>query len=216
MRTRGQVGVNIVRILLTTLALWMLATLGATWLVIDEPMPRADALLVMAGGEVYLERVQHAAELFREGTAARILLTDDGQKHSWSRPLQRNPGSTELAIDVLQRVGVPRDRIEILPGIVHGTSDEAVAVKRYADEHPLRSLVAVTSPYHTRRTAWTLRHILRNDGIAIGIDPVPATRTTPKPATWWASLDGWRTVATEFVKLPYYWLRFGALGSVAD
>jgi len=213
--------VNIFRILLIALMLWTVSTAGATWLVINEPLPHADALLVLAGGQVYRERVQHAAELFLAGKGARILLTNDGQRGRWSRALQRNPTSVETATAALERAGVPLDRIEVLSGTVHGTSDEAAAVQRYASRHVLRTLVAVTSPYHSRRTVWILRQILREEGITVGSDPVPATLTTPKPATWWASLDGWRTVATEFIKLPYYWARFGYLvpepdGSCSD
>ena len=205
----GLLVVNIFRILLIALVLWTISTAGATWLVVNEPMPHADALLVLAGAQVYAERLQHAAELFRAGKGARILLTNDGQRGRWSRALQKNPTSVETAITALERAGVPLDRIDVLSGIVHGTSDEAAAVKRYAGGHVIRTLVAVTSPYHSRRTVWTLRQLLREEGITIGSDPVPATRTTPKPATWWASRGGWRTVGTEFIKLPYYWARYG-------
>ena len=48
----------------------------------------------------------------------------------------------------LERAGVPRDRIEVLPGIMHGTIDEARAVKRYvsANRRPIagRGDVAVS------------------------------------------------------------------------
>jgi len=208
--------VFIVRIVLVTLVLWLIATLGAKWLVVDEPVAHADALLVLAGATVYEERLQYAADLFREQRAQKILLTNDGQKGSWSRELQRNPTSVELAVGALEKQGIPSQMIEILPGIVRGTSDEAFAVRRYVRVHPTRSLIAVTSPYHTRRTAWTLRHLLEGEGVAVGIDPVPPTATTPKAATWWATPNGWRTVATEFVKLPYYWFRYGFILSGED
>lgn len=74
--------------------------------------------------------------------------------------------------------------------------DEARAVKGYVAAHGVRTLLVVTSPYHSRRAVWAVRH-------------VPTTSATPAPATWWNSRDGWRTVATEFFKLPYYWLAYG-------
>jgi uncharacterized SAM-binding protein YcdF (DUF218 family) len=189
-----------------------MANLGARWLVVSEPLASADALVVMAGAPVYTDRIQHAAALFRSGRALRVLLTDDGLKRAWSRELQRNPSSMEQGLAALERGGVPRDRVEVLPGIVHGTIDEARAVKRYVSATGVRSLVVVTSPYHSRRALWALKHELRGEGVIVGSDPTPMTPTSPRPADWWIRRSGWRTVGEEFVKLPYYWVVHG-LGS---
>jgi vancomycin permeability regulator SanA len=178
-------GDEYLRILLMVLVLWTISTAGATWLVINEPLAHADALLVLAGAQVYPERVQHAAELFLPGKGARILLTNDGQRGRWSRALQRNPTSVETATTALERAGVPLDRIDVLSGIVHGTSDEAAAVKHYAGKHELRTLVAVTSPYHSRRTVWTLRQILRKNALRL-----EATRYQPRDDTETGHLVG--------------------------
>ena len=188
---------------------WALTTLAARALIVREPLPEADVLLVMAGAPVYAERLLHAAELFRSGRYARILLTNDGQRGRWSRALQRNPPSVERAATALEGAGVPRERIEVLPGIVHGTIDEARAAERYTETHMVRTLVVVTSPYHSRRAVWTLRRVLGTRGVAVGSEPVPATATTPGVATWWRSSAGWRMVPSEFVKLPYYWIAYG-------
>jgi uncharacterized SAM-binding protein YcdF (DUF218 family) len=194
---------------------WALSTIGAASLIVDQPLRHSDALLVLAGGAAYRERLLRAAELFRAGRSNRILLTNDGQLQSWSQTLQRNPLSVERAVLTLERLGVPQARVEILPGIMHGTSDEAFAASRYIKAHPIRSLVAVTSPYHTRRTFWMLRHALPAD-VVVGIDSTPTTPATPTPASWWVTAVGWRTVAPEFFKLPYYWARFGIIGFRAD
>jgi len=200
----------LVRALVVMCVSLALSTIAASSLIVSQPLARADALIVMAGGaSAYGERLHHAVGLFRSGQGTRVLLTDDGQRGYWSRELQRNPTSVERAATVLERAGVPRDRIEILPGIVRGTIDEARAAKRYATTHGLRSLVVVTSPYHSRRALWTLRHELRGHGVVVGSDPVPMTPTGPRPADWWIRRSGWRTVAAEFVKLPFYWLAYG-------
>jgi uncharacterized SAM-binding protein YcdF (DUF218 family) len=186
---------------------WAGARIGAAWLVVSEPVFPAEALLVMAGASVYMERVQHAGRLLLDGHGKRLLLTDDGSRQRWSRALQRNPSSLELALGALQEQGVPADRVDVLPGRVHSTYDETQAAVQYANAHGLGSLVAVTSPYHTRRTLWTLR---RSAGSAIrtGTVAAPFSSTTPSPSTWWTTRAGWRTVGAEFVKLPYYWLRY--------
>jgi uncharacterized SAM-binding protein YcdF (DUF218 family) len=195
------------RIVLICLVLWAFSTVAAWWLVVNDSQPHSDALLVLSGGRVYRERVLHAADLFRSGKADLVLLTDDGQRGSWSSRLQRNPSSVERAVLALERSSVPRDRIRILPGIVRGTSDEARGVKDYLASHPIRYLEAVTSPYHTRRTLWTLRQVLRDTGVTVGVSPA-FSATTPRPSTWWMSREGWQNVGAEFVKLPYYWIRY--------
>lgn len=202
------IGTTIRRILFGCFVLWALSAIGATALVVSEPLPRADALLVLAGGDVYGERLRHAAAIFHEGGSPLILLTNDGQRRRWSPQLQRNLTSIEQAFLILEDKGIPAGRILVLPGTVRGTSDEANAVSRYVRTHRLQSILAVTSPYHTRRTLWTLRRFLDHEPVAVGVEPVPATPATPSPRTWWANRRGWRTVGSEFVKLPYYWLRF--------
>ena len=207
---RGRVRRRFVYALVVVCVSLALSTHAARWLIVREPLADADALVVMAAGaSAYTERLHHAGELFRSGQGDRVLLTDDGQRGYWSRELQRNPTSVERAAMVLERAGVPRDRIEVLPGIMHGTIDEARAVKRHATANRVRSLLVVTSPYHSRRAVWTFRHVLRGDDVVVGSDPVPMTPTTPEPASWWVRRSGWRSVGAEFVKLPYYWLVYG-------
>ena len=186
---------------------WTTARLGADWLVVSEPVFPAEGLLVMAGASVYMERVHHAGELLLDGRGKRVILTDDGSRQRWSRTLQRNPTSVELALDALQAQGVPPDRVDVLPGRVRSTHDETQAAVQYANSHGLASLVAVTSPYHTRRTLWSLRRSAGN-ALRIGTVPAPFSPTTPSPSTWWSTRVGWRTVGAEFVKLPYYWVRY--------
>jgi uncharacterized SAM-binding protein YcdF (DUF218 family) len=204
------------RILFGCFVLWALSAVGASALVVSDPLTHPDALLVLAGGEVYGERLRHAVDIFHEGENPLVLLTNDGQQRRWSRQLQRNLTSVERAVQILEDGGVPPERIQVLPGTVHGTSDEAQALKRYVETHRLRSIVAVTSPYHTRRTLWTLRRFLGDEGVIVGIEPVPTSPATPTPRTWWSGRQGWRAVGLEFVKLPYYWVRFSLPNTRGD
>jgi uncharacterized SAM-binding protein YcdF (DUF218 family) len=186
---------------------WVSAWVAARALVVEEPLPRADVLLVLAGAGVYGERVTHAARLFFDGRSGKIVLTNDGSLQSWSRTLQRNPLSVERAMLLLGRLGVPPGNVEALQGRVASTYDEALLMRRYAEAHQLTSIVVVTSGYHTRRASWTLRRVFRGTGIQIGIEPAPLQPGTPSPATWWWSARGWPMVAGEYVKLVYYRFR---------
>jgi uncharacterized SAM-binding protein YcdF (DUF218 family) len=186
---------------------WVLAWVAARALIVEERLPRADAVLVLAGAPVYGERLEHAASLFRDGRAPLVLLTDDGSLQSWSRTLQRNPLSVERGVMRLVRAGVPTADIDVLPGRVTSTVDEAARARRYAEAHGLKTVLVVTSMYHTRRALWTVRRAFSGSGVRIGIEPAAPT-TTPSPGAWLVQARGWPMVAGEYVKLLYYWLRY--------
>jgi hypothetical protein len=40
------------------------------------------------------------------------------------------------------------------------------------------------------------------------VEPGTAGAQTPTAAKWWLSARGWRSVAPEYPKLVYYWLRY--------
>ena len=103
---------------------------------------------------------------------------------------------------------VPNERIEVLPRRVASTHDEALLLKEYVDEHHLRSLLVVTSAYHSRRALWTFRRAFEGSGVAVGVAEGEPGLQTPTPGTWWFSPRGWRAVAGEYVKMVYYRLSY--------
>ena len=78
-------------ILLAAIAWPLLAWLAAQALVVSPATARADAMLVLAGSSTFKERTQRAAQLFKEGSAPKIILTNDNQESGWSHELQTNP-----------------------------------------------------------------------------------------------------------------------------
>jgi len=187
---------------LVALALWALAARAAAEaLVVSEELARADALVVLAGSDAYVERTARAAALYREGRAPLVYVTDDGERGGWSPELERNPSFAERAVWELERGGVPRGAIEVLPPPVLSTHGEAVLVRMCARQAGRRSLLLVTSGYHTRRALWTFRKEFEGEGVAVG---VASAGQRPSPGAWWLSPRGWRAVAGEYVKMAYY------------
>jgi uncharacterized SAM-binding protein YcdF (DUF218 family) len=176
-------------------------------LIVEKPLERADAMLVLAGSATYIERTQKAAELFQKGVAPLVLLTDDGTRGGWSRAEQRNPPFVELARKNLIAAGVPAENIEILQPQVAGTIDEAELLGKTVRQRNLKRILLVTSAYHTRRTLWTFKKAAAaGENLIIGIESAPPGVQTPPPAFWWLSPTGWQTVAGEYVKGAYYWV----------
>jgi len=185
-----------------------LAWVAAKALIVNLPLERADAVVVLSGSSAYLERTQLAAKLYADGRSSRIILTNDNLQGGWSETQQRNPFFVERERDNLIASGVNSEKIQIVPATVTGTYDECLKIRRYAETQGYKSLLFVTSAYHSRRALWTLRWVFRGSGIEIGLDIVMPGRQMPPATTWWLSRRGWRVVALEYPKLIYYWLHY--------
>jgi uncharacterized SAM-binding protein YcdF (DUF218 family) len=193
-------------LLLIFLGWIFLAPFLAERLIVEKPLEeRADAILVLSGSFVYRERTQEAAELFKKGIAPKIFLTDDGLQSGWNQKERRNPFFVERARWELLAQGVPEEAIEILRPIVENTRDEAVLLEKTSKERGLKSVLVVTSGYHTRRALWTFEKVARDSQNPIEIGIAPAETRTPSPDYWWLSPKGWEFVAGEYVKAVYYW-----------
>ena len=187
--------------------LWLVSWLGARWLIVRAPLERADAIVVLSGSATLRERVEHAARLYDEKRAPKILLTTDNRQGGWSRSEQRNLYFHEIAIRQLSRLGVPTESVEVVTPPVDSTWDEATVLRDYAKAHNLRSILIVTSSYHSRRALFTFRNFFADTGTQVGIDPVETGIQTPRPATWWLHQRGWELVLVEYLKLIYYLCR---------
>ena len=191
--------------LLVFIVAWeVVAWVAARALVVDADLSSADAIVVLSGSSAYVERTHKAAELYREGRAPLVWLTDDHTRGGWSSALQRNPYFVERATDELIKAGVPAERIRIVPGVASSTRDESLIVRDYASSQGVRSVLVVTSAYHSRRALRTLRQVFAGTGTTIGLHTVAATSN----AWWWLQPNGWRDVAGEYVKLIYYWFKY--------
>ena len=198
-----------VKILLVCLLIWPFAAWVAAKLLITEaPLEKADAIVVLGGSANYRERAREAARLLREGRSKLILLTNDNQRGPWSSVEQRNLYFYERSLEELHNSGVPDQSVDVLMNEVSGTHEEAELVKRYAIDQGLRSVLIVTSAYHSRRALWTFSLVFRDTGIEVGLMPASPGTDSPRPATWWLTARGWRLVPTEYVKMIYYVVKY--------
>lgn len=200
---------KILKIVSCCILIWPFAAwAGAKYLITQAPLDKADAIVVLGGSATYRDRAREAARLFFEGRAPRILVTNDNQRGPWSSSDQRNLFFYERSVEALEKAGVPSQSIEVLMQPVTSTYDETEVVKAYAGQHGLRSILIVTSAYHSRRALWVFTRMFRDTGVQVGLDAVPPGQQSPPPETWWLSLRGWQQVPTEYVKMIYYKIRY--------
>ncbi|NNE66290.1 MAG: YdcF family protein [Pyrinomonadaceae bacterium] len=188
-------------------ALWVLtAPFLARGLIVERQIEKADVIFVLSGSAAYRERTEMAAELYEQGIADEVVLSDDGEMAGWSQEDQGNPRFVELARRSLIKNGVDKSSVVILAPVVSGTIDEARAFAERAKQEDWKSVMLVTSKYHTRRAAAAFEKETHSEAVNVGVKPALPGRRTPGEYTWWFSPRGWKHVGGEYLKSAYYWL----------
>ncbi len=151
---------------LVTLSHRPLLRLVAAVLVVHDHLERSDAIVVVAGGTPWREAM--AATLFREGWAPRIIISWPLISHSIRelttmgvRPLDLQ-GESRL---VLEKYGVPSDRIIAVTQPTKTTEPELDLVSTLAHANGYRRVILVTSAQHTRRVKLIWSGESRKNGI---------------------------------------------------
>ncbi len=123
---------------------------GETW-VVEDPLDRADAIIVLSDDNFYADRAARAADLYRHGMAPIVVAS--------GRRLRPYAGIAELMEHDLIERGVPKDKIVRISHNAENTKDEAQALAQQALERKWRSVIVVTSNYHTRRARYIFLHV---------------------------------------------------------
>src|SRR5215510_8435100 len=142
--------------------------------VIEDPLEKADVLMVLSDDNFYADRSTRAAELFREGKAALVVAS--------GRRLRPSAGGAELMEHDLVERGVPKDKILRFAQDGDSTRDEAEALAKLAKMKKWHKAIIVTSNYHTRRARYIFRHVFPQ-GIEIGV--ASARDGDFDPENWW-------------------------------
>jgi len=155
---RGGAFVTIIVVLFLLIILWMLYLvrapilrfIGESWIVEDQ-LERSDAIIMLSDDNFYADRATRAAELFRQGLAPEIVAS--------GRRLRPFAGIAELMVHDLVERGVPKDKIEAFPQDADNTREEAMALSQFVARKKWRSVIVVTSNYHTRRGRYIFHRV---------------------------------------------------------
>lgn len=161
--------------------------IGAGKVLIDrDDLRPADAILLLAGD--IESRPQEAVRLYRKGLAPRIVIAREHDLPSVVLGVQTN--KSELAVRVLERLGVPSNHITFLqfPGGTTSTYDEARAFREWAYNVKPHSVIVVTHLFHTRRAGWLIRGQLERLRVQVMMDPVRAWDYDER--NWWQTESG--------------------------
>ena len=158
MRERGGITAKLIGLLCFVLVLGtlylvrrpLLRSAGEGWLV-EDPLEKSDAIVVLSIDNFYADRATRAAEVYRQGLAP--LVVASGVR------LRPYAGIGELMEHDLIERGVPKEKILRVPHDAENTREEAEVLVRVATEKNWKRVIIVTSNYHTRRTRYIFRRV---------------------------------------------------------
>jgi len=156
-------------------------------LVRSDPPARADAALVL-GGDYTGNRILKACEVARQGYVPRIFVSGPEGHYGFFE--------SDLAIRFAVERGCPASWLVGLPNEAHSTREEAEVLLPELRRRGVRSLLIVTSDYHTRRA----RRIFEPQSAGVRLRFVAAPDRYFRARAWWRTRQGQKTVFFEWSK----------------
>ncbi len=146
---------------------------GESW-VVEDTLERSDAILVLSDDNFYADRATRASQVYRQGLGPIVVAS--------GRRLRPYAGIAELVEHDLIERGVPKDKILRVAHDADNTREEAKTLVQVAKQKKWRSVIVVTSNFHTRRARYIFSHIFPED---IRIRITGAGDGDFDPERWW-------------------------------
>jgi uncharacterized SAM-binding protein YcdF (DUF218 family) len=163
-----------------------LLTALANPLVEDDGPHKADAVLIM-GGDQYCSRILKGAQLAQSGYAPVVFV---------SSPEVFTAHESDFTIPRAVQQGYPANLFQPILSSADSTGDESVLLGDFLRAHHVRSVLLVTSNYHTARAARLMRK--QNPGLTIYAEAAPDPFF--RPSSWWKTRTGKKTFLLEWTK----------------
>lgn len=159
----------------------------------DELKP-ADVIVVLAGEDK--ERVEYGAYLFREEWAKKDRIIMAGGplvwKYSWASLMKEHA----------EYLGIPGKAI-MLENKSRNTEEDAKYTKEILLKHKYKSLILVTSPYHSKRAFTIFQKVMGKD---IKVISAPVENSWFKFEDWWKRRRDRSIVFNEYSKFLWLWM----------
>jgi len=164
----------------------ILRFMAESW-IIEDPLDKVDALIVLGDDNFYADRATRGVQLFREGKALVIVAS--------GRRLRPNAGIAELIEHDLVERGVPKDKIVRFTHDGDNTLEEAQALAKFVAGKKWHSVIVVTSNYHTRRARYIFRRVFPQ-GMQVSV--ASARDGDFDPEHWWEKRKSIKELTREF------------------
>ena len=196
----------VVGVVVAVLLMWLFrATIlppVAWWLDVGRPPQEASHVFVLPGD--VQTRPFVAADIVNKGYARAVLVPE---LYVDPNDEQVTPPQHEIIAAVVEKLGVDPERVTILPGKSRSTFSDIAALARFLKQHPDAHVLVVTNGYHTRRTRWVLHRVLGDRAAQVRLLSAPPDDFDMD--RWWETPEGFLHVTSEYLKLGFYWARYG-------
>lgn len=188
-------------LIVALVAVALFARNAGRWLVCEDPLAKADVIVVLSGSMPY--RAEEAARVFRGGYAPEVWVS---YPISPAADLDRIGihyiGEEEYNRDILIREGVPPQSIRIFPDQIFNTAQEVTEVSQQLQRAGESRVIFVTSPEHTRRVRTLWRKLAPSSTTAI----LHAAPGDPfDSAHWWRNTHDALALVREYLGLMNAW-----------
>ena len=199
------------KLLLGLLVLLLVAVLFRTpfyrmagdWLIVQDELERSDAIFLLGGGA--FDRVDETAKLIEQGLASKVICTG-AVVPDILKVLKVEYMEAEVSrIGLVDNYNIPG---EVVDTILSGTStkEESELVLAYCLEHDFKTVIILSSSFHTRRVNNVFKPLLEPEGIKVIIHGAPSSQY--RESEWWKFEAGMIMVNNEYMKHLYYFLKY--------
>jgi uncharacterized SAM-binding protein YcdF (DUF218 family) len=197
---RGRIVGFIVALLLMLCAVLAFRGVGR-WLVREDSLAPADAIVVLSGSMPY--RAEEAARIFKMGYAREVWISrPESPVDELNSMGIRFLGEEDYSREVLVHASVPDAAIHTFPNAIIDTEQEVEEVASEMRERNKSTVIIVTSPQHTRRVRALWQKIAGANAKAI----VRAAYEDPFDADhWWRNTRDSLSVMREMLGLANVW-----------
>jgi uncharacterized SAM-binding protein YcdF (DUF218 family) len=171
-----------------------------SFLVFQDELEPSDAIVVLAGSYTG-NRIEEAVRIFDKGMGKVLVFSG----YSYYPGMDSHRGMKEYAI----KLGVPDDKIiaEKATGEI-STWGEALANIKLLERLKAKSLILVTSSFHTRRSHLVYERAIKSLNMDITLRVQPAYDPKVPYPGWWEIRSGKKIVFQEYIKLFYYFISY--------
>lgn len=166
---------------------------GQAWMV-DDPVAKADVIIVLGDDNYGGDRAFHAADLYRTGLAPVVVAS--------GRALRSYAGIAEMIQHDLESFGVPEAAIVKFPQRAENTREEAEALAPLISSRSWKRVLIVTSNYHARRARFIFERVVPS-GVSVSVSG--AHDSEFDPASWWETRQGRKLFLGELFGYAVAW-----------
>jgi uncharacterized SAM-binding protein YcdF (DUF218 family) len=184
-----------------------LPSLGNYLVAEDEPQQSDIIVLLMGSGP---DRMLGAVDLYHAKYADEILMVRN-MVRGYNLVVSQGvniPHDTDIAREVAVQLGVPAEKITVLPGDALSTQDEVIQVREYLKSEPdIDSLIIVTSKSHSERAKKIFVKAMSSLDREINVLSCPTEYDDFNAEKWWQNREDLKHGALEYLKLFHFYLR---------